>query len=734
MILAEKRSQNGALRKDLVGQLTMSRGGDCDFSESRVPPYGKMNRETTRIDLPSRRMIKHHRSRVPRWVWLVIVIFSVAFGAVLGLVVDRKLEEPPVPTASVDAATEKRVVRKIALAREAIADGDWLRAKHLFEEVKELDEENPDALASLPLINRRLDEARGSLEVRTDPIGATVVLEGVGESESPAVFSGIPFGKHTVTVLKDGYEPVSKEFEVTSEEVVEIPEIVLSPSSGGIEVVSEPEGADFKLLKTLENEEIKLVEIGKTPARIEKLDPGEYQVLMAVEGWPEYSENVRVSNNRSTSVSAVFAKGGFNITSDPIGAGVWVTDETGNQRQVGVTPLSLADLPVGKHRFELRYRDWAPISRTVEVAEGVTQDLEFSWERMMVRFVSDPPGAEVYMAEQRVGNGREVTPFSTELPEGEYRFSAVHDQLMPVEQTAVVEADAGSAEVSFQFDFGSVSLDSEPPGAAVVSNGMPLGRTPLTLPVVPPGQHTYEFTRDQYRPSTLSVTVEPGARMNFSTKLKYDPAPVASRDFRNGLGQKMVWVRELNGWVSAYETTQSEFERIMGTNPSYFKAPNHPVDSATWYEASKFAEGLSAMEAGLGNLPEGYRYRLPTDAEWSVFVGDQKLDSAVSSLFDRQKSTAPVGSLAPNNFGLYDVRGNVQEWVTDWYSQQIAAKVRKEGGTATEEWIGTDRKVLRGGAWNRSSRFDLEVGNRIAARPSAEDRYDVGFRVVLMRN
>lgn len=692
-----------------------------------------MNRETTKIDLPSRQMIQRRTTRVPRWLWAVIVLISLGVGAGVGLIVDRGADSPD-PVSNVDPALEKEIARKIARARESVAEGEWLQARRLFEDVRELDPENPDALASLPLIDRRLDEAKGSIEVRTDPIGARVVLQGVGESESPAIFSGIPFGSHKVTVMKRGFEPVTTEIKVDSEDVLEIPEIVLSPSSGGIEVVSEPEGADFRLLKKLENEEIKLVEVGKTPARIEKLDPGRYEVLMAVEGWPEYSEQIEVQNNRSTSVSAVFAKGGFNITSDPIGAGVWVSDESEELRQVGVTPLSLTDLPVGKHRFELRYQDWPPISRTVEVTGGETRDLEFSWERMMVRFQSDPAGAEVYLNDQRVGNGREVTPFSAELPEGEYRFTAVHDQLLPVAETTVVEANAGSAEVDFQFDYGSVSLESEPSGAAVVSNGMPLGRTPLTLPVVPPGTHTYEFNRDQYRPSSLSVTVDPGAKMNFSTKLKYDPAPVATRDFKNGLGQTMVWIRELNGWVSAYETTQSEYERIVGENPSYFKAENHPVESVTWYEASKFGEGLTAMEAGLGNLPEGYRYRLPTDAEWSVFVGDQKLDSAVSSLFDRQKSTAPVGSLAPNNFGLYDVRGNVQEWVADWYSQTIMAKIQKEGGTTHPDWVGTDRKVLRGGAWNRSSRFDLEVGNRIAARPSAEDRYDVGFRVVLMRN
>lgn len=678
-------------------------------------------------------MIRRRGPRVPRWIWVVIVLVSVAAGTIVGFRVGGNRPVEPARFGE-DPAVQKQVAREIALARQSVSEGDWLEARKRFESVREMDPDNPDALASLPLIERRLDEAKGSLEVRTIPVDANVVVDGIGERSSPALFSGIPFGTHTVTISKEGYEPVVREVEVTSEETVALPEIALLKTFGQIEVVSEPEGAEFKLIKTLENEELALVEVGKTPARIERLDPGDYQVLMAVEGWPEYSENVRIQNNRNTSVSAVFAKGGLNITSDPNGAEVWVEDEQGNMAPAGSTPLSLADLPVGKHRFELRYGDWAPIARTVDVTEGVTRDLEFSWERALVKFSSDPPGAAVYRDGERVGNGRQVTPFASELPEGEYRFEAVHETLGSVAQSTIVDGDSESAEVAFQYDYGSVFLQSDPPGAAVVSNGLPLGRTPLTLRVVPPGTHTYEFSRDQYRGSSMSVTVEPGAEMNFTARLKYDAAPVASRNFKNGLGQEMVWIDELGGWVAACETTQQEYERIMGSNPSYFKAPNHPVDSATWYEAGKFCDGLGVQEANLGNLPEGFRYRLPTDKEWSVFVGEQKLDSAVSSLFDRQKSTAPVASLAPNEYGLYDVRGNVQEWVSDWYSQTIVARMREEGAAPTPEWVGTDRKVLRGGAWNRSSRFDLDIANRIAARPSAEDRYDVGFRVVLMRN
>ena len=460
---------------------------------------------------------------------------------------------------------------------------------------------------------------------------------------------------------------------------------------------------------------------------------------MSVAGFPEQSQMVRVEHNRNTSVSAVFAKGGINLTSDPAGAEVWIApvdEAAAKPRKVGVTPVSLADLAAGRHRLELRYGDWAPIRRTVEVTAGSTQDLEFAWERSLVSFVSDPPGAEVYLEDRRLG--REVTPFRMELPEGDYRFRAVHSKLGQVDETIYLGFDSdGFSEaktVDFRFPFGSVTLDSKPPGAAVVSAGMPLGRTPLTLAVVPPGDYTFELSKEQHRAATVSGKVEPGGALQFDATLTYEPAPVTTRNFKNGLGRDMVWIGDLGGWAGAYEVTQEEYERLGGTNPSYFKAPDHPVDSVNWFEAMKFCESLNAHEKALGTLPAGYRYRLPTDEEWGKLVGGQKLDGAISSLFERQKSTAPVGSLAPNDYGLYDVRGNVWEWVNDWYSQTIVNRIQKEGATPNPEWVGTDRKVLRGGAWNRSGQFDLAVGNRMGASPSSKDRYDVGFRVVLIRD
>jgi formylglycine-generating enzyme required for sulfatase activity len=714
-----------------------------------------MNSGTTRITLPPPEAYRPRGPKVPRWAWALVVVLALALGAWGGWRVganrsggaanDPSAAPDGVPavveTRSDEPSDNEKVTRRIAEAREAVATGDWLTAKRLFEEVRDMDPDNPDALASLPLIERRLDEARGTVRVDAAPAGAVVTLGDLKPQPSPAIFTGVPFGDHELSVTLDGHDPVTRTVEVKTEEPIVLSGITLARSSGQIEVVSEPRGAEFKVVRTREKEPEELVKVGTTPAKIEQLDPGEYQVHLSVNGFPAQTQTVRVEQNRNTSVSAVFAKGGLNLTSDPSGAEVWIAgveSGTAKPRKAGVTPLSLPNLPAGKHRIELRYADWPAISRTVEVAAGSTEDLEFSWERALVSFQSDPPGAEVYLGDRRLGRGRQVTPFQLELPEGDYRFRARHPKLGEVDESLYVNSTSGSDSetnaVDFRFPYGSVTLQSQPSGAAVVSNGMPLGRTPLTLAAVPPGDYTFQLSKEQHRAATVSGKVEPGGSLQFDATLTYDPAPATNRNFKNGLGSEMVWIPGLAGWAGAHEVTQAEYERLGGNNPSYFKAPNHPVDSVTWFEAVKFCEALTAHETSLGILPQGYRYRLPTDEEWGKLVGGQKLDGAISSLFDRQKSTAAVGSLAPNEFGLHDVRGNVWEWVSDWYSPTIVNRIQRDGATPNPEWVGTDRKVLRGGAWNRSGEFDLAVGTRMGASPSSKDRYDVGFRVVLMRD
>ena len=703
-----------------------------------------MIEETTRIELPPPRMIRPGRgSRFPKWAMVLCVLLALGLGlgggVYFGLRHQAKKDQASANAENSEFAkkTQAEIKRRLAEARIAVGKGDWLRARELFQGIQKLDPDNVEAEASLPLINKHLAAATGTLLVETRPPGASVKVKGFETRPSPAQFTDIPLGHHELEISLKGYQSLSRDVNVNREGEVKVPVIQLSKITGKLEVVSEPKGVEFKLLKADKKNELKeLVEVGKTPALIEKLDPGEYKVLMAVKGWPEYSELIRVEENRNVSVSAVFARGGLNVTSNPVGAEVWVRKgKEGPLHKMGTTPLTLPDLPIGKHQIELRHGEWAPISRTVKVADGVTQNLEFSWEPSVVQLKSDPSGAEVYLNNRRLGKGNQVTPFSVELPAGEYIFTAKHRILGSTNVAVNLSADKKSNPAMFAFDYGAVKIESEPSGAAVVSNGVPLGRTPLQLPVVRPGNHTYQLSLKDYATTTVSGSLQAGASLDFNSKLKYDPAPSSNKHFKNGFGQSLVWFGSLGGWVDSKEVTQEIYEKVMGgaaQNPSAYKAPSHPVDSVTWYKAVQFCEKLTILEAGLGNIPAGYHYRLPTDAEWSQYVGKQDLNQAVTSVYQRLNSSRPVATMEPNEYGLFDVRGNVWEWCNDWYSRRIANRIRKEGASANQQWIGTERKVLRGGAWNRFSMYDLSIANRRGARPSTESD-DIGFRVVLMK-
>ena len=483
-------------------------------------------------------------------------------------------------------------------------------------------------------------------------------------------------------------------------------------------------------------QELEVIEVGKTPKLIEKLPPGEYTVNMALKGWPNYSEKVHVEHNRKASVSHVFARGGLKITSDPDGAEIFLTTETTlGPEPMGKTPAHLEELPVGRHAIELRHGDWPVIRRMVEVNEGEDSERHFSWPRAPISFTSDPPGAEILLNDRRLGANQNLkTPFSMEFPEGEYTFVGRYDDLTPVIGEVEITADDSEAgkSVDFKFEYGSIVIRSSPSGASVIQNGVPLGRTPFSVNYVAPGTYAYQLSKAQHRSAKVSGVVNPGQSLELRQQLVFDPAPKSRSDFTNNLGLKMIWIENLKGWVGAHEVDQKSFQALMSENPSEFEGPNLPAHGVSWNDADKFCRALTETELGRGRLPKGYEYRLPSDREWTEFVGEAKLTDAVTGKSGDPTGPAPVGSRNPNEYGLYDVRGNVWEWCDDWYTNSIRDRSREKGAvTNPVEWVGTNRKVLRGGSWTRSSDNDLNVHFRNAYPPANESR-EVGFRVVLM--
>jgi formylglycine-generating enzyme required for sulfatase activity len=212
-------------------------------------------------------------------------------------------------------------------------------------------------------------------------------------------------------------------------------------------------------------------------------------------------------------------------------------------------------------------------------------------------------------------------------------------------------------------------------------------------------------------------------------------------------------------YLGAFEVTQAEYQKVMKQNPSYFQGDsvserhpqtgrvvkevdtsNHPVEQVSWEDAVEFCKRLS-------ELPEekeaGRVYRLPTEAEWEracragsttaysfggkaddlgsyawfannsgseeidAFEVEKRLDFDINRVFDLLVSngwmTHPVGEKKPNDFGLYDMHGNVWEWCSDWYGEYPKGSVTDPvGATKPNGPLGAKYRkgrVSRGASW-----------------------------------
>jgi TonB family protein len=179
------------------------------------------------------------------------------------------------------------------------------------------------------------------------------------------------------------------------------------------------------------------------------------------------------------------------------------------------------------------------------------------------------------------------------------------------------------------------------------------------------------------------------------------------------------------------ECTQAQWESAMQSNPSDFKGADRPVEQVSWIDAMEFCRKLTAKHRADGRLPEGWEWRLPSEAEWEYAARagttsprHGELDAVAWFQGNSKNQTHLVKQKSANAWGLHDTLGNVWEWCGDWYDQYPVERVIDPIGPIS----GTSR-VIRGGCWKHHAGL-ARSASRLRLSPNARYSY-LGFRPAL---
>jgi eukaryotic-like serine/threonine-protein kinase len=324
-------------------------------------------------------------------------------------------------------------------------------------------------------------------------------------------------------------------------------------------------------------------------------------------------------------------------------------------------------------------------------------------------------------------------------------------------------------------DYGKIDLTTNPPGVEVYINPIEnpkvrgsVGITANSLPILKlkPGVWQLYLVREGYKPLTLEIAVAPGEALSRTVTLEKSLGVIFGKPWENQIGMRFMPLGP-DLMVSAWETRVADYlkfvkdaKRLPPRVTDFEQTPDHPVVNVSRKDAQAFCEWLTQRERAGEYIAQTHCYRLPTDLEWSAMVGLPEEPGISPSLRDVRKPTsfawgvawqnksavgnfanlskagmpgsftaqtifdyedghiytAPVGSFLPNILGLFDLSGNVQEWVEDDFSKSSPGLLG----------------VLRGGGWTTNQSADLLVGWRNPVSPAFQD--DIyGFRVVLAK-
>ena len=497
------------------------------------------------------------------------------------------------------------------------------------------------------------------LVIETEPPDAQIRLPLVDGSYWPRMV--LPDGQYKLEVSAEGYETETLLVEHGSEPATH--RVSLRRSAPD----RPPAPAEFTIAVEPESARIRLLGIEQRYQAGMALPAGPYQVEVSAEGYE--TEILAVEHGTAPTNERVSLRrpavprfaAAFTIEARPLDARVRVLN-IAERYQPGMA------LPAGPYQVEVS-------------AEGYETTLT------SVRHGTAPTTEQIVL--QRIGAGFTI---EVEPPEAFVRFFDLDDAYVPGMSLPEGEYRVEISAQGYETLVKTVRHGGEPT----------LDRAVLQqLAEVP---KTFEFVR-----------IPAG-------ELRMGSASAEADDDE----QPVTRVRVSRGFeMTRFEVTQEQWESVMKSNPSQFSGcgSNCPVENVSWDDVQDFVAKLNAA----AGEP---RFRLPTEAEWEYAARAGTTEDRYGDLDDigwwdgnAGFGTHPVGRKEPNGFGLYDMVGNVYEWVQDWYGEYPGGSVADPTGRP----FGSHR-VARGGGWSGDA-SDCRVTNRYAGRADVRLSF-VGLRVV----
>ncbi|MGR8948626.1 MAG: PEGA domain-containing protein [Gammaproteobacteria bacterium] len=579
-----------------------------------------------------------------------------------------------------------------------------------------------------------LEPLPGHLRVEISPVeSAEVTIDEKINSTAPTILRDLAAGPHNIQVKADRYKTFEGLIDIQGKDIEQLISVELQPAWADVTFDSSPQGASVRV----DGEKI-----GTTPLATELLE-GPRKVLVQLAGYKNWQRTLPVVAGEALDIPQIVlskADGIIAATSTPTGATITV-----DGAYQGKTPITLNVKPEKTLTIRAIKAGYSPASTKISVDSGDKKSISLTLkpELAQVRFIVTPADAEVLIDGVKQSSANQVL----QLPTHEHKivirkagFKSYQTTITPrkgIEKRIRVRLREGA-------DVGTNASQQAAP--ARESSG-------AEQKAASDGSAISTFLNQR-----LKLFSGGSVKMGSSRR---DPARRANEGVRNVTLQRPFY-------LGTKEVTNGEFRQFLANHVSKsdsgqdINQDNQPVANVTWNTAALFCNWLSRKDSlgvfyqiksgrVLGINPAALGYRLPTEAEWALAArmagqsaplkypwmgefppaagsgnyADQSaagvLAKTVADYNDGFVAASPVGSFAPNLNGLYDLGGNVAEWIHDFYVAAPAGNSVDPLGPRSGQ-----QHVIRGSSWASGDRTAL----RLAFRDHGSDaRDDLGFRI-----